>query len=454
MQLTMIGTGYVGLVTGVCLAEYGCQVTCVDRDQAKIDGLKAGIMPIFEHGLDDIVNKNLKAGRLTFTTDMHKAVSHADVVFIAVGTPQQEGNGNADLSQLFEVVKQIAPSLRNYTLVVIKSTTPVGTARKVAELIALENPDADFDIASNPEFLREGVGVEDFMNPDRIIVGTDSKRAKEIMNRVYEPICLEGAPVFFTTLESAEMIKYTANSMLAMRIAFINEIADLCEKLGANIRDVAVGVGMDSRIGPKFLQPGPGYGGSCLPKDTSALAHMAREAESPSRILEAAIESNEIRKLRMAHRVIAACGGSVKGKTIAVLGLTFKPGTDDMRDSPSLAILPELMKKGASIRAYDPQGMEEAQKLLSGKITFCEDAYSTMHGADALLLITEWNEFRQLDLARMKELLKTPLIIDLRNVYKRQRMLEEEFHYVSIGRSAVVPGEPWIRDLNPATEAA
>lgn len=454
MQLAMIGAGYVGLVTGVCLSEYGCSVACVDRDADKIEGIKRGKMPIFEPGLEDMVSKNIKANRLSFTTDLAKAVGEADIVFIAVGTPQNEEDGSAELTQLYGVVKQVAQALKDYTLIIIKSTVPVGTTRAVAEMVAKENPDADFDIASNPEFLREGAAIEDFMRPDRIVVGTDSKRAREILNRLYEPICLNGPRIFFTTLESSEMIKYSANSMLALRIAFINEIADMCEKLGANIRDVSLGVGMDSRIGPKFLQPGPGYGGSCFPKDTLALTHMARGAGCPSRIIEAVVESNNIRKIRMAHRVIEACGGSVKGKTIAVLGLTFKPGTDDMRDSPSLAILPELMKKGAAIRAYDPQGMEEAKKLLTGKITFCDDAYSTMQGSDALVLITEWNEFRQLDPARMKSLLKQPLIVDMRNIYKRQRMLEEEFHYVSIGRSAIVPGEPWIRDLNPSTEAA
>lgn len=455
MQIAMIGTGYVGLVSGVCFSEYGFSVTCVDRDVDKIKRLENGEMPIFEPGLDSLVAKNVKAKKLNFTTDLPKAVSEADVVFIAVGTPQDEKSGSADLSQLFAVADQIAPALTNSTLVVVKSTVPVGTTRMVADRIAKANPDVDFEIASNPEFLREGAAIEDFTTPDRIIVGIDSKRSREVLAQLYEPICLNGPTIFFTTLESAEMIKYTANSMLALRIAFINEISDLCEATGANVRDVSFGVGLDSRIGPKFLQPGPGYGGSCFPKDTRALAHLARENGKPSRVVEAAIESNDIRKLRMAHRVIEACGGSVRGKTVAVLGLTFKPGTDDMRESPSLVILPELVSKGATIRAYDPQGAKEAEKLLgTKKITYCDDPYATMQGADVLVLITEWNEFRRLDPARMKQLLKNPLIVDFRNVYKRQQMMDEQFCYISLGRRPVIPGEPWIPDLNPSTEAA
>ncbi len=453
MKIAMIGTGYVGLVSGVCFSEFGFHVTCVDKDSEKIGRLQQGMLPIYEPGLEQLVENNSKAGRLSFSTDLVRSVADADVVFIAVGTPSNDTDGMPDITALNAVAKDVAKALKNATLVVIKSTVPLGTNRTIAKLIAQENPDADFDIASNPEFLREGTAIEDFMSPDRIIVGIDSKRAKEMLAKLYEPICLNGAQLFFTTFESAEMIKYAANSMLALRIAFINEIADLCERTGANIRDVSRGIGMDKRIGDKFLQPGPGYGGSCFPKDTLALRQMARNAKCDSKLMDATIQSNDTRKVTMAKRILTALEES-KGKTVAILGLTFKPGTDDMRESPSLVIIPELQKAGVNIRAYDPQGMKEAAKHLTGEIAWCKDAYETMKDADALVILTEWNEFRHLELAQVKSLLKKALVLDFRNIYKRQDMQRLNFHYVSIGRQELRPGEPWISDLNIDSEAA
>lgn len=453
MQIAVIGTGYVGLVTGVCLSEFGFRVTCVDKDGEKIAKLQQQIMPIFEPGLDALVENNRHAGRLSFSTDLPQAVGQADIVFIAVGTPPGE-DGMPDLVQFDAAVRDIAKALRQQTLIITKSTVPVGTNRRITKLISELNPDADFDVASNPEFLREGAAVEDFMSPERIVAGVDSKRAKEIISRLYEPVCLNGAHLFFTTFESAETIKYVTNSMLATRIAMINEVADFCEKTGANIRDVAKGVGMDYRIGEKFLQPGPGYGGSCFPKDTMALRQMARNHGCDVTIVEAVIDSNHNRKKRMAEKIIAAAGGSVEGKTIAILGLTFKPGTDDMREGASLVIIPALQQAGASIRAYDPHGMKEAAQMLSGNISWCKDAYDAMQGADALVIITEWNEFRSLELKKVKSLLKKPLVVDLRNIYKRQDMMRHGFHYVSIGRQDVIPGQPWISDLNMDDEKA
>lgn len=453
MNIAMIGTGYVGLVSGVCFSEFGFHVTCVDRDGEKIAKLQQHIMPIYEPGLEPMVESNRKAGRLSFSTDLGQAVANAETVFIAVGTPSSDADGAPDMAQLHAVVEEVAKHLKGYTLIVIKSTVPVGSNRTIAKMIAKANPDADFDVASNPEFLREGTAIEDFMSPDRIVAGVDSKRAKDLLARLYEPICLNGAQILFTTFESAEMIKYAANAMLAARIAFVNEISDLCERTGANIRDVAKGIGMDRRIGDKFLHPGPGYGGSCFPKDTLALSRMAEKAGCPSRVVEAVIASNDERKARMADKIIEAAGG-VQGKTISILGLTFKPGTDDMRESPSLVIVPALQQAGASIRAYDPQGMKEAAKLLKGNITWCNDVYSAMEQSDGAVILTEWNEFRSLDLKKMKGLMKTPLVVDLRNIYKRQDMQRHGFHYVSIGRQDVVPGEPWIPDLNLSDEKA
>jgi len=454
MQIAVIGTGYVGLVSGVCFSEFGFHVACVDKDGDKIAKLQQQIMPIFEPGLDKLVENNRKAGRLSFSTDLAAAVREADVVLIAVGTPQNDTDGLPDLTYLNAAVKEIAKTISKYTLVVIKSTVPVGTNRRIAKMISELNPDADFDVVSNPEFLREGLAIEDFMSPDRVVAGVDSKRAREGIAKLYAPVCLNGAHMFFTTFESAEVIKYTANSLLAARIAFINEIADFCEKTGANIRDVSKGIGMDHRIGDKFLKPGPGYGGSCFPKDTLALQQMARQAGCPVTIVEAAIAGNNERKKRMVDKIIAAAGGSVRGKTLAVLGLTFKPGTDDMREAASLVIVPALQEAGAGLRAYDPQGMKEAAKLLKGDITWCEDAYKAMEHADMLLILTEWNEFRSLELKKVKSLLKKPLVVDLRNIYKRQDMQRHGFHYVSVGRQDVIPGEPWIADLNIDDEKA
>jgi len=454
MQIAVIGTGYVGLVTGVCLSEFGFRVTCVDKDGDKIAKLQQQIMPIYEQGLERLVENNRRAGRLSFSTDLPQAVATADIVMIAVGTPQNEKDGTADLTAFNAAIVEVAKALKQHSLIVVKSTVPVGTNRRVAKMIAEVNPDADFDVASNPEFLRQGAAVEDFMTPDQIIAGVDSKRAKEIISKLYEPVCLNGAKVFFTTFESAETIKYVTNSILATRIAIINEIANFCEKTGANIRDVSKGVGLDHRIGQKFLQPGPGYGGSCFPKDTMALTQMARSAGTPVTIIEATVKSNKLRKEHMVEKITAAYGGSVAGKTIAILGLTFKPGTDDMRESPSLVIVPALLAAGATIRAYDPQGMKEGAKYLSGNISWCKDSYDAMTSADGVVILTEWNEFRSLDLKKVKSLLTAPLVIDLRNVYKRQDMLKHGFHYISIGRQDVIPGEPWIPDLNLDDEKA
>ncbi len=457
MQIAVIGTGYVGLVSGVCFSEFGFRVTCVDKDADKIAKLQQHIMPIYEPGLEQMVESNRKSGRLSFSIDLAQAVGNSDVVFIAVGTPPNKTDGMPDLTALNIVVKEVAKHLKDYTLVVNKSTVPLGTNRSVAKIISETNPDADFDVASNPEFLREGSAIKDFMSPDRIVVGVDSKRAHDVLNKIYEPICLNGAKILFTTFESAEMIKYASNSLLAARIAFINEIADLCEKTSANIRDVARGMGFDSRIGNKFLQAGPGYGGSCFPKDTLALQQMSMNAGTPSKIVAATIASNEERKTRMVEKIIKSAGGDVQGKNIAVLGLTFKPGTDDMRESASLVIVPALIAAGAKIKAYDPQGMKEAAlyfKEHHEHITWYDNSYSAMQDADILLILTEWNEFRSLELKQVKKQLRGSLVVDLRNIYKRQDMKAHGFHYVSVGRQEVIPGEPWICDLNLEDEWA
>jgi len=451
MQIAVIGTGYVGLVSGVCFAEYGFRVTCVDKDPDKIAKLQQHIMPIYEPGLEQLVEANRKAGRLSFTTDLKTSVADADIVLVAVGTPEGH-DGMPDMQALEAAVAQVAQAMKKYTVVVIKSTVPIGTNARVTKMIAAANPDADFDVVSNPEFLREGVAINDFMKPDRVVIGLDSTRAKEVMGKLYAPICVDNIPLMVTSFESAELIKYSANSLLATKIAFINEMADVCEKTGANIRDVARGIGLDHRIGDKFLQPGPGYGGSCFPKDTQAMQAMAARSGANSLIIEATIASNDARKIRMAEKIIAACDG-VKGKTIGILGVTFKPGTDDMRESASLAIIPALQTSGASIKAYDPQGMEEAKKHLSD-IAWCPDALSAAKDADALVILTEWNEFKSLDLQEIKSLLKSPVIIDLRNIYKRMDMQKLGFHYVSVGRQDVKPGQPWIPDLKLEDEKA
>lgn len=433
MRIAMIGTGYVGLVSGACFSEFGVDVVCVDMDQGKIDRLDKGIMPIFEPGLDDLVASNVKAGRLSFTTDLKQAVSGADVIFICVGTPTEPGGGHADLSYVYGAAREIAAALDGYAVIVNKSTVPVGTGQEVAKIIAEANVQADFDVVSNPEFLREGSAINDFMRPDRVVIGTDVDRAREVMRNLYRPLYLIETPILFTQRQSAELIKYAANTFLATKITFINEISDLCEKVGADVQDVAKGIGLDGRIGSKFLHSGPGYGGSCFPKDTLALVHTAKDVGAPLRIVEAVVEVNDKRKKQMADRVIAACDGTLEGKTVAVLGVTFKPNTDDMRDSPSLDIIPALQKAGASIRAFDPEGMDEARGMMND-IQWCENSYETMEGADALVIITEWNAFRGLDMARVKSLLKQPVLVDLRNIYNPDEMAAAGIDYHCLGR--------------------
>ena len=437
MRIAMIGTGYVGLVSGACLSEFGHQVVCVDKDADKVASLRAGGIPIYEPGLDEVVATNVKAGRLSFETDIAAAVKGAGAVFIAVGTPSRRGDGHADLSYVFAAAEEIAAALTSYAVVVTKSTVPVGTSRQVEAIIRKTRPTADFDMASNPEFLREGSAIEDFRHPDRVVVGCDTGRARTVMREVYRPLYLNETPIIFTTRESAELIKYAANAFLATKITFINEMASLCEQVGGDVQDVARGIGLDGRIGGKFLHAGPGYGGSCFPKDTLALVKTARDAGAPTRLVEAVVAVNDERKLAMAEKIKTAFGG-VAGKTIAVLGLTFKPNTDDMRDSPSLTILPALQSAGATIRAYDPEGTREAAKLLN--LTFCGDAYEALEGADGVVILTEWNEFRALDFARVKTALKTPLMVDLRNIYRPSQMAAEGFHYISVGRADAAPG--------------
>ena len=439
MRIVMVGTGYVGLVTGACFSEFGVDVTCVDKDASKIERLNKGGIPIFEPGLDKLVETNVKAGRLHFTTDLAKAVPGADAIFIAVGTPSRRGDGHADLSYVYAAAEEIGRALTGYAVVVTKSTVPVGTGREVQRRIKAVRPDAQFDVASNPEFLREGAAIGDFMRPDRVVIGAESERAREVMRQLYRPLYLIETPIVFTSLETSELIKYAANTFLAAKITFINEVADLCEKVGADVHDVAKGIGLDGRIGKKFLHPGPGYGGSCFPKDTLALVKTAQDYGSPLRIIETVVDINDKRKKAMATRVVAACGGSVKGKTVAVLGLTFKPNTDDMRDSPSLDILPALQEAGAKVIAYDPEGMHEAKAMLPG-VELAKDAYSAMDGADCALIITEWNEFRALQLDRVKKLLKKPVIVDLRNCYAPADMKAAGFEYTSIGRPATATG--------------
>ena len=437
MRIAMIGTGYVGLVSGACFSEFGTDVVCVDKDAGKIDRLLNGVMPIYEPSLDALVEKNVAAGRLSFTTDLDAAVKGTDAVFIAVGTPTTEGDGHADLSYVYAAAAEIGHAMDDYTVVVTKSTVPVGTGREVHRIISEIRSADEFDVASNPEFLREGSAIEDFMRPDRVVIGTDSEKASEVLRQLYRPLYLMETPILYTKIETAELIKYAANTFLAAKITFINEVANLCEKVGANVQEVARGIGLDGRIGSKFLHAGPGYGGSCFPKDTLALVQTAKDFDAPLKIIEAVVQVNEERKHQMADKIIAAAGGSVDGKTIAVLGLTFKPNTDDMRDSPSLAIVPALQQAGATVRAFDPQGMEEAREMLPGTV-FCDDAYETMEGADALAIVTEWNEFRLLDLERVKGLLSAPLLVDLRNIYKPDEIIKAGFDYYSVGRDPVL----------------
>ena len=443
MQIAMIGTGYVGLVTGTCLSEFGSTVICVDKDQSKIDRLRRGDIPIYEPGLEQLVTHNVAAGRLSFTTSIGEAVRESDAVFIAVGTPTSEADSRADLSNVHAVAREIAEAMAGYIVVVTKSTVPVGTCRGLAGMIKSLRPNADFDMVSNPEFLREGSAINDFMRPDRVVIGAESDRAREVMSHLYRPLDLKDTPILFTSLESAELVKYAANAFLATKISFINEVADLCEAIDGDIQDVAKGIGLDPRIGGQFLNPGPGYGGSCFPKDTVALASAAKDLGTRTRIIEAVVEVNDRRKKRMAGKVIEHCGGSVDGKTIAILGLTFKPNTDDMRDAPSLDIVPLLQEAGAALRLFDPEGMNEARRCLSNA-TWCENAYQAMDGADALVILTEWNEFRALDMERVKNLLRTPVMIDLRNIYDPQEMAALGFYYRCVGRPYVEthPVEP------------
>ncbi|HEY3908935.1 MAG TPA: UDP-glucose/GDP-mannose dehydrogenase family protein [Stellaceae bacterium] len=435
MRIAVIGTGYVGLVSGACFSEFGVEVVCVDQDEAKIARLQQGQIPIFEPGLAALVARNSAAGRLSFTTDLPAAVAGADAVFIAVGTPSRRGDGHADLSYVYAAAEAIGQALTGYAVVVTKSTVPVGTGREVAEILRRVRPQGRFDVASNPEFLREGSAIEDFMRPDRVVIGADSEPARAVMRALYRPLYLLETPMLFTDIETAELIKYAANAFLATKITFINEIADLCERVGADVQGVARGIGLDGRIGGKFLHAGPGFGGSCFPKDCRALVRTAHEAEAPLSIVETVVRVNDRRKERMADKIIAACDGNLASKTLAVLGLTFKPNTDDMRDSPSLTILPRLAAAGATIRAFDPEGMNEAKKLLPD-LDYCADAYAAMEGADALILLTEWNAFRALDLGRVRSLLATPLVIDLHNIYQPDEVIGAGLSYVSIGRAA------------------
>ncbi len=434
MNIVMIGAGYVGLVSGSCFAEFGVSVVCVDVVQEKIDALNRGVMPIYEPGLDDLVARNVSAGRLAFSTDLPAHVAAADLIFMAVGTPTRRGDGHADLQYLYAAAEQIAPHLSGYTVIVDKSTVPVGTARQVARIIRERNPEADFDVASNPEFLREGAAIGDFMHPDRVVIGVESERAEALLRALYRPLNLREAPLLVTDLESAELIKYASNAFLAVKISFINEISDLCERVGADVQAVAKGMGMDGRIGPKFLHPGPGYGGSCFPKDTLALTRIAQEHGTAVRVVSAAIEANAAQKARMIRKIRQALGGDEGGRTIAVLGLAFKPETDDMRDAPALSILPSLVEKGARIRAHDPQAMNEARPLLPEEVVYCDGPYEAAEGADLLVLMTEWNAYRNLDLERMGRAMRQRVMVDLRNIYDAEVAASFGFRYDSVGR--------------------
>ncbi len=434
MRVAMIGTGYVGLVSGACFSDFGHEVTCVDKDASKITALEKGEIPIYEPGLDVLVNGNMRVGRLSFTTDLAKTVPDADAVFIAVGTPSRRGDGHADLSYVYAAAREIAPLLKGYTVVVTKSTVPVGTGDEVERIIREVAPDADFDVASNPEFLREGSAIEDFKRPDRVVVGTEEPRAQALMRELYRPLFLRETPIVFTNRQTSELIKYAGNAFLATKITFINEMADICEKVGANVLDVAKGIGLDGRIGKLFLHAGPGYGGSCFPKDTLALVKTAEDVGAPTSIITAVVEANNNRKKHMAQKVIDAAGGDIKGKKVAVLGVTFKPNTDDMRDSPSLDIVPILQKAGADIRAFDPAGMREAAELMPG-IDWAQNTYDAMTGADILLILTEWNEFRALQWDRVAQVMPGRLVVDLRNIYLPEEVARQGFAYHSIGRA-------------------
>jgi len=434
MRVAMIGTGYVGLVSGACFADFGHEVVCVDKDKEKIAALTRGEVPIYEPGLNDVVAINARAGRLKFTTELSGAVAEADAVFIAVGTPSRRGDGFADLSFVYDAAREIARALDGFTVVITKSTVPVGTGDEVERIIRETRPEADFTVVSNPEFLREGAAIRDFKLPDRIVIGTADTRAREVMSELYRPLYLNRSPILFTGRRTAELIKYAANAFLATKITFINEIADLAEKVGADVQEVARGIGLDNRIGSKFLHAGPGYGGSCFPKDTVALIKTAQDHASPLRIVEAVAAVNDARKRAMARKVSAALNGDVRGKTVAVLGLTFKPNTDDMREAPSIPLITALQDMGAKVRAYDPVGMEQAKSVI-GNVTFCDDAYSCAKGAAALVIVTEWEQFRALDFDRLKTIMAQPVLVDLRNVYQPDEMSRRGFAYEGIGRA-------------------
>jgi UDPglucose 6-dehydrogenase len=439
MRVAMIGTGYVGLVSGACFADFGHHVTCVDKDAGKIAALERGEMPIYEPGLDHLVASNVSAGRLAFTTDLKRPVAEAEAVFIAVGTPSRRGDGHADLSYVYDAAREIADALNGFTLVITKSTVPVGTGDEVERIIREARPDADFAVVSNPEFLREGAAIQDFKHPDRIVVGANDERAHPVIAALYQPLYLNQAPILITGRRTAELIKYAANAFLATKVTFINEIADLAEKVGADVQQVARGIGLDNRIGTKFLHAGPGFGGSCFPKDAMALTKTAQDNGAPLRIVETVVAVNDARKRAMARKVAAALGGAVRGKTVAVLGLTFKPNTDDMREAPSIPLITALQDMGAKVKAYDPAGMEHARHVVAA-VTYCNNAYACAEAADALVLVTEWEEFRALDLDRLKALMAAPVVVDLRNVYRPEQMTQRGFDYVSVGRSNSKPG--------------
>ena len=434
MNVAMLGAGYVGLVSSACFAEFGASVTCIDIDSARIDKLREGVIPIYEPGLAELINKNMEQGRLSFRAGYDEAIAECDLVFIAVGTPARRGDGHADLKYVYQAARDIAPYLKGYTVIVDKSTVPVGTARDVKRIVAEVNPGAEFDVASNPEFLREGAALADFMRPDRVVIGVETERAEQVLRELYRPINLIETPMVVTGLESAELIKYAANAFLATKISFINEISALCEAVNADVHAVARGIGLDGRIGRKFLHPGPGYGGSCFPKDTRALVRIAQENNVTSRIVEAVIEVNEAQKARMIDKIRTALGGSENGKTLAVLGLSFKPETDDMREAPALSILPRLIDNGARIQAHDPQAMPEAKALLPESTVFFNEVYAALAGADAVVLMTEWNAYRGMDLDRIKETMRGNVFIDLRNVYEPELMRKAGFDYFCVGR--------------------
>jgi UDPglucose 6-dehydrogenase len=433
MRVAMIGTGYVGLVSGACFADFGHEVTCVDKDTGKIAALEKGEVPIYEPGLNDLVAANRRAGRLKFTTDLPGAVKAADAVFIAVGTPSRRGDGHADLTFVYDAAREIAGALDGFTVVITKSTVPVGTGDEVERIIREARTDAEFAVVSNPEFLREGAAIQDFKHPDRVVVGSDDARARGVMTELYRPLYLNRSPILFTDRRTAELIKYAANAFLATKITFINEIADLAEKVGADVQEIARGIGLDNRIGAKFLHAGPGFGGSCFPKDTVALLKTGQDHAAPLRIVEAVVAVNDARKRAMARKVAAALGGELRGKTVAVLGLTFKPNTDDMRDSPSIPLVTALQDMGAKVRAFDPVGMEQAKPLMP-KVVFCKDAYACAEGASALVIVTEWEQFRALDFARLKKVMERPVLVDLRNIYRPEEVARHGFVYESVGR--------------------